>query len=161
MRHTLWQSFQFAGRGLREALRTQRVMRVHIGLAVIVAVAAFWLDLPVVEAAVLLLAVAGVLAAELANTALEVLVDLHVGNRRHAMAGRAKDLSAAAVLVVSAGAAIVGILVLGRPVASALVPWAPDGPTIGRAAVLAVLLALVVIVMLRAGEREGVGSDGG
>jgi diacylglycerol kinase len=161
MRHTLWQSFQFAGRGLREALHTQRAMRVHIGLAVVVAVAAFWLDLPVVEAAVLVLAVAGVVAAELANTALEVLVDLHVGNRHHALAGRAKDLSAAAVLVVSAGAAVVGIIVLGRPLAAAVVPWAPDSTTIGRAAVLAVLLALVVVVMLRAGERGGGDPDGG
>lgn len=159
MRHTLWQSFRFAGRGLHEALRTQRAMRVHVALGGVVAVAVFWLELPTADAAALVLATAGVLAAELANTAVEVLVDLHVGDRRHALAGRVKDLSAAAVLVISAGAAVVGMLVLGRPVAAALVPWRLDGATVGRAAVLAVLLALIVIVLLRAADREG-GAEG-
>jgi diacylglycerol kinase len=159
MRHTLWQSFRFAGRGLHEAFRTQRAMRVHVALAVAVALGAFWLDLAPAEAAALVLATAGVLAAELANTALEVLVDLHVGGRHHALAGRAKDLSAAAVLIASGGAAIVGLLVLGRPVVAALAPGRLDATAIGRTAVLAVLLALVVVVMLRAGER-GNGAGG-
>ncbi len=163
MRHTLWESFRFAGRGLHAALQTQRTIRVHVALAVGVVLGAVWLDLAPADAALLVLAVTGVLAAELANTALEALVDLHVGNRRHPLAGRAKDLSAAAVLIASGGAAIIGILVLARPLAAVLVLGRLDVTTAGRAGVLVILMALVVLVMLSAGERDkgAEGSDEG
>jgi len=153
VRHTLWQSFQFAGRGLHEAFRTQRTMRIHVALAAVITVGVFWLDLAAAEAAVLLLATAGVLAAELANTALEVLVDLHVGDQHHVLAGRAKDMSAAAVLIAAGGAAVVGVLVLGRPVVAAIAPGRFDAIAAGRAGVLLILLVLVVIVLARAGQR--------
>lgn len=153
MRHTLWESFTFAGRGLHEAFRTQRAMRIHVALAAVVTVGVLWLDLPAAEAAALVLAMAGVLAAELVNTALEVLVDLHVGDQHHVLAGRAKDLCAAAVLIAAGGAAVVGALVLGRPVVAAIAPGRFDAIAAGRAGVLLILLVLVVIVLARAGER--------
>jgi len=154
MRHTLWESFRFAGRGLHDAFRTQRTIRIHVALAVGVVLGALWLNFAPADAALLVLAVTGVLAAELTNTALEVLVDLHVGNQHHALAGRAKDLSAAAVLIASGGAAIVGILVLVRPLAAVLALGRLDVTAAGRAGVLVVLMAFVVLVMLRAGERN-------
>ncbi len=161
MRHTLWESFRFAGRGLHDAFRTQRTMRVQVALSVGVMLGALWLNLAPADAALLVLAVSGVLAAELANTAVEVLVDLHAGDRHHPLAGRAKDLSAAAVLIASGGAAIIGILVLVRPLAAVLALGRLDVTTAGRAGVLVILMALVVLVMLRAGEqRKGAeGSD--
>lgn len=133
-------------------------MRVHMALAVGVVLGALWLNLAPADAALLVLAVTGVLAAELANTALEVLVDLHVGNRHDALAGRAKDLSAAAVLIASGGAAIIGILVLVPSLAAVLALRRLDVTTAGRAGVLVILMALVVLVMLRAGAR---GKGGG
>ena len=146
MRHSLWQSVEFAGRGLRQAVQTQRTMRIHVALAVAITVALVWLDLPVVEAAAVVLAIAGVLAAELLNTAVEVLVDLHVGDQYHVLAGRAKDLSAAGVLVAAIGAAAVGLLVLGRPAAAVL--GGHVGPqSLGRAGALLLVLALVVMVL--------------
>ncbi len=146
MRHSLWQSFQFAGRGLQHAFQTQRTMRIHVTLAVAITVALVWLDLPVVEAAAVVLAMAGVLAAELLNSAVEVLVDLHVGDQYHVLAGRAKDLSAAGVLVAAVGAAAVGLLVLGRPAAALL--GGQIGPqSLGRAGALVLVLTLVVLVM--------------
>ena len=58
-----------------------------------------------------MLAIALVGAAELANTAVEALVDL-VSPDEHPLAKRAKDVAAAGVLVASAGAAAAGALVL-------------------------------------------------
>ena len=58
----------------------------------------------------LALAVALVAAVELANTALEALVDL-VSPGDHPLAKRAKDIAAGAVLVASAGAAAAGACV--------------------------------------------------
>lgn len=158
VRHTLWQSFRFAGRGLQTAVWSQRTMRVHIAIAALVTVAAVWLDLPAVEAAALVIAMVIVLAAELLNTAVETLVDLVVGERRHALAGRAKDLSAAAVLVAAAGAAIVGLLVLGRPLVAAA-GGGLDTLAAARAGTLVLVLALVFVVLRR--QDAGTGQRGG
>ena len=153
VRHSLWQSFRFAGRGLQEAVWSQRNMRVHVALAAVVTVMAVWLDLPAAEAVALVIAMAVVLAAELFNSALEILVDLVVGEQYHVLAGRAKDIGAAAVLVTAAGAAIAGLLVLGRRVAAGLSGSSFDALLFGRAGALALVLALVVVVLRRPGRR--------
>ncbi|MDR7486521.1 MAG: diacylglycerol kinase family protein [Armatimonadota bacterium] len=158
MRHTLWQSFQYAGRGLQAAFWSQRTMRIHILLAAAVILAVVWLDLSVGETALLVVVTAGVLAAELFNTAVEAIVDLEVGDNHHALAGRAKDLSAAAVLVMAAGAAIVGLLVLAPPVMVAFGFGRLDALAAGRAGVLAAILALAAVTMRRAGDRSGPGA---
>ena len=54
-----------------------------------------------------------VVAAELFNTTLEVLID-YAWPEHHPMIGRAKDVAAAAVLMAAAGAAIVGVLLFAR-----------------------------------------------
>jgi len=154
MRHSLWQSFEFAGRGLRAAFWSQRTMRIHLLLAAAVTGSVVWLDLPVAETVVLVLAMAAVLAAELTNTAVEVVVDLEVGDQRHELAGRAKDLSAAAVLVTAGGAAIAGLLVLAPPVAVALGVGRPDVLMFGRLGALVGVLVLAVVALQRAGERS-------
>lgn len=153
VRHSLWQSFRFAGRGLQDAVWSQRNMRVHAGMAGIVTVAAAWLDLPAAENAALVIAMAVVLAAELFNSALETLVDLVVGEQYHALAGRAKDVGAAAVLVTAAGAAVVGLLVLGRRVVAGISGNTVDTLLFGRAGALALVLALVVVVLRRPEPR--------
>lgn len=61
--------------------------------------------------AIVVLAIALVLAAELANTAIEAVVDL-ASPDDHPLAKRAKDVAAAGVLVALAGAAAAGVLVL-------------------------------------------------
>jgi diacylglycerol kinase len=153
VRHSLWQSFRFAGRGLQEAVWSQRNMRVHVALAAVVTVMAVWLDLPAAEAVALVIAMAVVLAAELFNSALEILVDLVVGEQYHVLAGRAKDIGAAAVLVTAAGAAIAGLLVLGRRVVAGISGSSFDALLFGRAGALVLVLALVVVVLRRPERR--------
>ena len=93
-------------RGLRDAWPRERSLRTHAllalaagaGLAVTGAAAVWW--------ALGALAVAGVMAAELLNTALEALADrLHP--ERHPEIRFAKDVAAAAVLVAVLGAVAV------------------------------------------------------
>ena len=74
-------------------------------------VAGALLRLPATSWAVVALAIALVVAAELANTAIEAVVDL-LSPEVHPLAKRAKDVAAAGVLVASAGAAAAGALVL-------------------------------------------------
>lgn len=56
--------------------------------------------------------IAGVMALELVNTAIESVVDL-ASPGHHALAKRAKDAAAGGVLVGALGAAAIGVLVFG------------------------------------------------
>ena len=110
-RHSLAAAFGYAFAGLAAAWRTQRNVRIHASLAVVVVCGGVLLRFPAWAWAVVALAIALVLAAELANTALEALVDL-ISPDEHPLAKRAKDVSAAAVLIAALGAAVAGTCVL-------------------------------------------------
>jgi len=112
VRRTVY-SFRHAGRGFIWALSSQANLRVHLAAAAIVLVAAVLLRFSTIEFVGLTLCFAIVIAAELFNTALEVLID-YAWPEHHPMIGRAKDVAAAAVLVAAVGAAIVGVLLFAR-----------------------------------------------
>ncbi len=116
-RHSLAAGFGYAFAGLAAAWRTQRNVRIHALIAVIVLVAAAALRVPSWGWAVLALAIAVVFAVELLNTALEAVVDL-ASPGEHPLAKRAKDIAAGAVLIASFGAARRGrVRRVRRPVA--------------------------------------------
>ncbi len=102
---------------MRAAWRTQRNLRIHAGIAVVVVVAGIVLRFSAVSWAVVALAIGLVVAAELLNTALEAVVDL-VSPQDHPLAERAKDVAAAGVLVASLGALAAGIAVVVHTLAA-------------------------------------------
>ena len=98
-----YQRLMFALAGVRHALRTERSLRLQLlALAGVVAVLA-WLRPPAIWWALAALACALVLAAELANTAIEALVD-HLHPDVHPAIRVVKDCAAAAVLAAALGA---------------------------------------------------------
>src|SRR6202163_2867072 len=99
LRRTLY-SFRHAGRGFAWALSSQANLRVHLLIAFVVLVAALLFRFTAIEFVGLVLCFAVVIAAELFNTTLEVLID-YAWPEHHPMIGRAKDVAAAAVLVRS------------------------------------------------------------
>lgn len=103
-------SFYHAGAGLWRLVREEKNARIHLAATVIAIAAALWVRLSAMEWAMIVLAIVLVWAAEAANSALERIADV-VSPHRHPMIGAAKDLAAAAVLVVALGAAVVGCLV--------------------------------------------------
>jgi undecaprenol kinase len=100
----------FALGGLAAAVRTESSFRTHLVATVAVAIGLLWLRPAPLWWALVALAVALVLAAELANTAVERLADrLHPD--RHPEIKLVKDCMAGAVLVASLGAlAVAGAL---------------------------------------------------
>ena len=103
-------SFGPALAGLAWALKTQRNLQVHAAATLLVAVVGIWLGLADWEWCVVLLACGLVWAAELLNTALEVLAD-RVTREREESIRRVKDAAAAAVLVAAFAALGVGLVV--------------------------------------------------
>jgi len=114
------QSLSYALEGLRYALRSQRNMRIHALMALVVLFLAFILGFSPLELAILLLTIVLVLGAELLNTAIEATVDLCTEEYNY-LAQRAKNVAAAAVLVCAFFAAAIGCFLFG-PRAVAL--WA-------------------------------------
>ena len=112
LRRTLY-SFRHAGRGLAWAISSQANLRFHLIAAAHVLLAALLFHFTAIEFVGLLLCFAVVIAAELFNTALEVLID-YAWPERHPMIGRAKDVAAAAVLMAAVGTALVGVLLFAR-----------------------------------------------
>jgi diacylglycerol kinase (ATP) len=128
-------SFRFAWDGVVETALYQRNMRIHLVAALLVALLASAVPLGAAADLALLFCVFLVLSAEVANSALEALVDL-VTRERHDRARAAKDAGAGAVLVLAAAlglalaagrffdAAIIGILLLLSLVPVAI--WVAD-----------------------------------
>jgi diacylglycerol kinase (ATP) len=105
-----WRSFNHAFAGIMYAARTQPNMRAHLVIALLVILAAMILRLERNYVIALVIIIAAVLALELLNTAIESIVDL-LTVTHHPLAKTAKDASAAAVLVASIAAVVVGYLV--------------------------------------------------
>jgi diacylglycerol kinase len=108
----LWRvlrSFGYAFEGLSVMLRTQPNFLVHVTAAVVVIVLGLLVGLTPVEMALVVLTVGLVLILECVNTALESVCDL-VSPGYHNLVKRAKDVSAAAVLIGAAAAVAIAAL---------------------------------------------------
>lgn len=103
-------SFLFAIQGFRTAVRQERNIKVMLAGAVFAVVMGFVCQLDAVSWAIIAMCIGSVLSSELVNTSIEAVVDL-VSPEFHPLAGKAKDIAAAAELVLSMTAAVVGVIV--------------------------------------------------
>ena len=103
-------SFRNAIFGIQTAYRTQRNLQIHLFIGLLVIIAAFLLRATYSEWLILILAIMLVIIAELFNTALEFTVDLFSTDYSH-QAKKAKDVSAAGVLVTSFFAVLIGLII--------------------------------------------------
>ena len=97
--------------GMRLVFAREKSFRSQCALALAAAIATLALRPGPLWSALVALSIALVLALELANSALEYLLD-HLHPDRAREIGAAKDSAAAAVLVASLGAAAIGVLML-------------------------------------------------
>jgi diacylglycerol kinase len=114
--------FRDAFRGLKAGVRGQSTFFVHFFATAVVIAAAAVLRVNEYEWCLLLLCIAGVITTEMLNSALESMAkaitgecDPHLGN--------SLDIAAAAVLVASIGASIVGSIIFTHRVGELLAWW--------------------------------------
>ncbi len=104
--------FEFAWTGIVGTVRGEASFRTQLFLGLLAIVTLCFIRPPLVWLALCALAAGLVLALELLNTALEHLADrLHP--ERHEAIQRAKDCAAAAVLLASLTAVVIGALTVG------------------------------------------------
>jgi diacylglycerol kinase (ATP) len=109
-RRSTLKSFTWAFEGIVYVLRTQRNMKIHFAIAILVFVASLFFDLSRIELIVLLLTIAFVLVMEMINTAVEAAIDTF-GTAFDPMAKIAKDVAAGAVLIAAVNAIAVAYLI--------------------------------------------------
>jgi diacylglycerol kinase (ATP) len=94
----LIRSFGYSFQGFRFAWREEAAFRQEIALAVLVIPAGIYLGRTGVERALLVVPMLLILVVEFLNSAVEAVVD-RSGTERHPLAGMAKDMGSAAVLL--------------------------------------------------------------
>ena len=103
-------SFKFAKAGAEHAMKTQRNLWIHLFSGLVVFAFAIWINISLIELAILMIAITGVIVTEMINTAVEELVNILSPEHRKE-AALAKNVCAAAVLLAAIGAMIVGGLI--------------------------------------------------
>lgn len=104
-------SFKYAGEGILWALKTQRNLKVHFIIAIIVLLLANILGIPTIELILLLVCITIVIFSEMVNSAIEVIIDVYFKDEYSIQAKVTKDVAAGAVLIIAIGVACVGILI--------------------------------------------------
>ena len=158
---TIFDSFNYAFEGLIHVLRTQRNMRVHFAVALVVLVVAIAVGVSKIELIALLLSITFVLVAEMINTAVEGAIDVATSSF-DPMAKLAKDIAAGAVLLATINAVAVGYLVFSGKVAdrsARLLDRVRDAPA--ELTIVALVVTVIVVISLKAWTGSGTPLRGG
>ena len=105
-----FQSFRDAARGISYVFKTEQNFRVQIIAGLGALTLAWFFRLPRWQIIFVILLIGAVLAMELLNTVVEHMVDL-VKPRLHHYVMVIKDIAAAAALITSIGALLIGIII--------------------------------------------------
>lgn len=103
-------SFNYAFDGIIYTLKTQRNMRIHFIIAVLVLFCSIFLNLTKIETLILFITIALVIIAEMINTCIEATIDL-ITDKYHELAKIAKNVAAGAVLVSAVNSIIVAYII--------------------------------------------------
>jgi diacylglycerol kinase (ATP) len=158
---SIFDSFNFAFEGIIHVLRTQRNMRVHFAVAVIVLVAGLWTGVTKLELIALLLAIAFVFITEMINSALEQAIDVATTSF-DPLAKLAKDVAAGAVLIATVNAVAIGYLVFSGEVSdrsTRLLDRLRDAPA--KLTLIALVLTILIVIATKAFTGRGTPLRGG
>lgn len=110
-------SFLYAFNGILILFKEETNARIHLIVAAITIWTGWMLKITVTEWCFVTLCITLVMMAEAFNTAIENLTDL-VSPEIHPLAGKTKDLAAGAVLILSIGSVIVGLIIFAPKIIS-------------------------------------------
>jgi diacylglycerol kinase (ATP) len=154
-------SFNYAFEGIIHVLRTQRNMRIHFLVAVLVLILALIVDVSKMELIALLISITFVLIAEMLNSAIEGAIDVST-TTFDPNAKLAKDVAAGAVLIATVNAIAVGYLVFAGKAAdrsSVLLDRLREAPA--QLTLVALVLTIIAVIGTKAWTGRGTPLRGG
>ena len=104
-------SFTHAFNGMRILFKEERNVPIYIVLSIAALLMGYWLQVSTNEWMAISIVIGLVFAMEAANTAIEVLADYACNKEIHPAIKKTKDLAAAAVLITSISALVVGFII--------------------------------------------------
>lgn len=166
MKRRFSQSVNHAVDGIIYAFRTEHHMKIHFALSMLALVFCLMVELTPIELLSVFLVITVVMVAELFNTAIEAIVNMHTLSH-HPLAKVAKDVAAGGVFIASLNALAAAYLIFWEPFKN-LVWGAPAKNLYQRIAEhytygILVLFALVIIAVMigKAMGRRGSFTRGG
>ncbi|MEW5822454.1 MAG: diacylglycerol kinase family protein [Cyanobacteriota bacterium] len=105
------ESLKFATNGIICALKTQRNLKIHFIIALLILILSYLLKLEYLEWSVIIFCIVLMIFSELINTVVEAIIDVHYGDEYSHIAKNAKDVAAGAVLICAIGVAVVGTMI--------------------------------------------------
>ena len=102
-------SLRYAIEGFISSFKTERNMKIHVLAMIVVIILGIVFKLNTIEWCFIAIAITAVISGELFNTAIETVVDM-ISPEKNPKAKLAKDISAAAVLALAIGAAVIGMI---------------------------------------------------
>ena len=106
----LLHSFGYAFEGIFSSFKTERNMKIHITMMILVIICGFIFHISLIEWFICIILFATVISAELFNTAIETVVNM-ITKEKSPEAKLAKDISAGAVLVLAIASALIGLII--------------------------------------------------
>ena len=116
---SLINSFKYAFSGVGSAFKTERNIKIHLSIALLVIILGILLKISITEWLICITLFALVIGGELFNTAIETVVDI-AEPKISDKAKRAKDISAGAVLIFAIGSAVIGLIIFVPKIISLL-----------------------------------------
>lgn len=147
--------------GILHAAKTQRHMRYHLYAAMLLLIVSFVLGVSGTEFVVLITLSVLVISVEMLNTAVEIITDI-LFKEYDQRAKIIKDTAAGAVLITALGAALVGYIILFKPIRK----YFDSGLSVAKhtgadVAVVALLAVLILVVITKAFFGRGEPLRGG
>lgn len=103
-------SFKYAFKGIVSSIKSERNMKIHFTMMILVIIAGILLNISMWEWITCFILFGLVISLEMINTAIEIVVDM-ISPEYNLKAGHVKDIAAGAVLVNAIVAFIVGLLI--------------------------------------------------
>lgn len=104
-------AFGWSLAGIKSALKHEKAFQQEVALFIVLTPVGVWLGQSGTDRALLVGSLLLVMIVEILNSALEAVVD-RIGEERHHLAGRAKDMGSAAVFLSLINAALIWFFVL-------------------------------------------------
>lgn len=163
MKPKLWtDSANLAIEGIIYSVKTQRHMRYHLFAALAALILSLVLNISRIEFILLCMAIVLVLATEMLNTAIEVVVDM-IADTYHPLAKIAKDIAAGVVLIASIGALTLAYLILYPALKAAISTgiWHMRKTQDDVVAFVALAVVVIIVVIIKAFLGKGEPLRGG
>ena len=160
-RQGLVQAFNAAIEGILYTFKSERNMKIHYLLAVIVLIASLFFDLSKVEMILLIFAISLVVISEMFNTAIEKTIDM-VTDTYHPLAKIAKDVAAGGVLIAALNSVVVGYIIFYdklTDISDSLIYTIRQSEL--HVTLICIVLVLIAVVVVKALTSTGTPLKGG